>query len=452
MNNKIIKLYILALSIISSIATINNNEDYKYLFIIPILYGLLNYITIKTTKIGPGLFMMNIVLTIRYIIFPPLFKLSNFKCTILNNSDSDYINTAILLSVIEMLFIFISYNIINKIISKNIKYRPSLLNNNGNIIQYVIIIFGILIVLNNPSVLNTYNSILNTNSNQITKELIGSGVELQFLSWSITFITLSIVTFSYSKFLKYKKSKFFYLAATVCIINVLFYKGSSRLSLLIPLITFMFLLLELFPSYKIKVKSVFYTIAIVAITIISSLKFFGNIESSTLSSNIDIQSSVDLINAYFGGIPNVIIGVKSSTLFEHIINYKTIINDVLGNAMGISKYFDIKNKSSYFFNYPIYTDLKVIVVDQIVPTIIMGYMYFNIYFCFIPTIIMVYAICKFDFLFRIEHKVEYIYLYAYMSAFVGFTLPGNITHLTTLIFNFFLPLLILFKLNRLSLK
>jgi hypothetical protein len=452
MDNNKYRIYVLISSILSSIITINSNKDFKFLFIIPILYGILYYYTIKTNKIGPGLFMMNIVLYIRYIVFPPLFKISNFKCTILNKSDDIFINTALALTIIEILFIFISYNTFSKIIIDKKTTNTLYFNNKNNFIQYIIIIFGFLIIANNPTVLNTYNSILNTNSNQLTRELVGSGFELQILSWSIAFLTLGIISYSYVKYLKYKTNKYFYISSIVCILNILFYKGTSRLSLLIPLITFMFLLLELYPNNKNQIKTTFFTIAAISLTIISSLKFFGNIESNTLSSNIDLQYSVDLINAYFGGFANVIIGVKSSFLFDHLISYKTIINDIFGNAMGISKYFDITNKSSYYFNYPIYTDLKVTVVDQIIPTIIMGYMYFGIYLCFIPTVIMVYVISRFDYLFRKEYKVEYLYLYAYMSSFVGFTLPGNLTHLTTLIFNFFIPLYILFKISRLSFK
>lgn len=453
MNNFNLKIFILISSILSSIITFDINSDFKLLFTIPLIYGIIYYYTITENKNGPGFFMMNIVLYIRYVIFPPIFKISNFKCTILNNSDNSYINTALIITIIEIIFILTSYRFFSKKATANYNVNKSFfLNKKNDLISFILISFGLFVVLNNPSVLNTYNTILNVNTDQLSRELVGSGFELQFLSWSIAFLTLTIISISYVKYLRHDKNKYFYISSAICILNVLFYKGTSRLSLLIPLVTFMFVLIELYPNKKKHIKTTFYTIAIISMTIISSLKFFGNIEANTLSSYVDLQSTTDLINAYFGGFPNVIIGVKSSFLFDHLISYKTIINDIFGNAMGISKYFDITNKSSYYFNYPIYTDLKVTVIDQIVPTIIMGYMYFGMYFCFIPTVIMVYVISKFDFLFKKEFKVEYLYLYAYMSAFVGFALPGNLTHLTTLIFNFFLPLYILFRINRLSFK
>ena len=72
---------------------------------------------------------------------------------------------------------------------------------------------------------------------------------------------------------------------------------------------------------------------------------------------------------------------------------------------------------------------------------------FGSFLFFIPTILMVYVCCHFDNLFHKTGSVARAYVYAYVATLVGWALPGNYMHLCGLIFNSFIPMMLLISLN-----
>ena len=166
-------------------------------------------------------------------------------------------------------------------------------------------------------------------------------------------------------------------------------------------------------------------------------KFFGESGMAQTDSLFDAH----LINVYFGGIDNVSIGIQA---YERNGNSIIVmIGDTFRNAMGISKYFNYPLNTSTFFNRVFYSGINTDAMDQIVPTMTQGLMYFGPVLCFIPSVIMVLSICISDKIWAKTNNLYLSYLLATFATMVGWSIPGSYMHFTTKVFNLLIPMLIL---------
>lgn len=211
-----------------------------------------------------------------------------------------------------------------------------------------------------------------------------------------------------------------------------------------PLICSVFMLLKI---YKEKAKKIVVLIGLYgffAILILSLLKFYGEATSNS-AGNFTLKENSSLINAYFGGLKNVIVGLKA--YINNGFSLSVFINDIFRNAMGVSQFFvDNLNNSVSIFNLQYYG--ARIADDQICPTIIEGLLSFGPILFFIPTYIMVTTVCWMDYKWHTTTSLEFSYLLAYMGTLIGWCVPGNMMHLSSSIFNIYIPMCTLFIVNR----
>ena len=417
---------------------------YKFSFFIPLVFGFCFRFTLPNhISLGPGLFMCFISLFIRYLISPLLESISKFNNHFYITFSNEDVLESILLVVFEILAIFFSLNLFNKIdVRKWMIVRVKFERYNFIIVS--VIILGILSVLFNPSLLDTFSFFLN--SSEISKERLklDSAVLNVVFSISKTFLVVTLFSFYYNKYKRNDKFIYFILAAFCIALPGLFFSGSSRLSMLLPLVSGMFLLFRFFPKKRKLISVVFLNFIFFSMALLSMYKFFkaGSIQSvSTVGLTIDSQAS--LLSAYFAGLHNVIVGVVSERNFQDSIGFDTLLNDIFGNAMGISQYFNAENNSASKFNSMIYTDIDVF--DQIIPTCIQNLYYFKGIPIF--SILMLYSIVVFDKIYIYSNSIYIAYICALVAVLVGFQLPGNITHLAGSFINTFVPMCLLLVLN-----
>lgn len=224
----------------------------------------------------------------------------------------------------------------------------------------------------------------------------------------------------------------------------LFYTGHSRLSLLMPLVGSMFMLVKVYRDKSKKVIKLIGLYGVLAILVLSWFKF--NTDSVT-SAEFEMSSNASSINAYFGGLKNMMIGLRAYDSFGY--SFEVFINDIFRNAMGISSFFvDNINNSVYLFNNSAYSDYSFMSEDQICPTIIEGALCFGMLFCFIPMLLMVKAISWLDKQWYKTSSLEFAYLFATIATLEGWCIPGNLMHLSTSIFNILIPVSLLIIINR----
>lgn len=426
-----IKIFILISGIVSAIYSLNDTRFYYLLPSIPFLFGILYYFLIpKNVYLGAGLSTMTLVLYIRYIIYPPVLALDSFSTI----SYPELANHAIFIMLLEMgtIMIIAHFFCWKKRSVVLIPYKPSI------ILPLVLLCLSIFFVYQDPSVLKNQHFIWESQSINDEVVLGNNYIASSVIQWTQFFLIMYLFSFSYRQY-KLGHRNLFYLSIIVLIFPCLYFSGNSRLSLLIPVLGFMFFITKAYPDKAKVIVSFVGVYGLIAILLLTLQKTFKT-DSIT---DVDPVAPSHLLNVYFGGLDNVIIGIKTVSKLNTLPIL--FIVDSLRNAMGIAKYFDVPG-SSVLFNYTFYGN--AIAADQIPPTVYQGMLYFGNILFLIPTIIMTYFVCKFDALTAKTQSAPYAYLYITFIVIVAWAIPAAWTHLTARLFNYLIPLIVLLYINK----
>ena len=426
-----IKLILLTLSIISAACTFAPGFGaLSFVFIVPLAYGVLYYFLVPDRIIfGPGLTMMNFVLFIRYVIFPPIFKYYGFRMNVINTES--YIPLSIYISIVEILTILLAIKFSNseKISPAQIPATPI-----SKRVPFILFSVAIIAYVLGQDIFANMHFILNPEMIIEEKIELSSSVWVKISSWAQLFIVLFLITFLYSK------SHSLILVVAIALSSCMFYQGQSRLSLLTHLLATMFLIVKLVPEKKKLIFLTFISFGLLAMTSLTIVKTF---KASSIY-EITITDSDQLLNAYVAGIPNITAGLCANDIFASEIGIGTMINDIFRNAMGISEFFMSDNNSVYYFNRAIH----VLANDQIVPTTCQGVFYFGCVFFWLPTLLMVKSVLWSDKVYLTSSTAEYVWIFAVFSVAVGIAIPGSFQHLYMNLHYSLLPLLVLAIFNR----
>tara|TARA_B110000114_G_scaffold185799_1_gene235026 strand:+ start:5092 stop:6477 length:1386 start_codon:yes stop_codon:yes gene_type:complete len=448
------KLILLVLSLISSFVAIyyKSDDDFTFLFIIPLIYGLWTYwYSPKTENIGVGLFMLYCTLFFRYIVFPVVFVLSAYETYIYKSFPGGLMYKSMQLFVYEMLAILASVTYFDKKYKNKIKISSQ---NKKSFIRIpkargviIMILISLGFIISDSSFIDKYSFFLNVEEmlNEIIEIGGGNGVADSIIIWTKILLTIFLFTFFYKRYLKRKSSFYFILSIVAFIIPSLFYASSSRMSMLLPLIASLFILRNTYHKRK---KII--TILILSFTSFSMLilTLYKNLSNSTISSAasfIDLDSSSNLLNMYFAGIPNIAAGISTNLKYSNNFGIDIFINDMLGSLMGLASSFPGQSSRMFFGEYIFGANSGT--YDQILPTVIQGYFYFGFILAPIFSVIMVWFFTYLDSIVKTTRRLDYAFLIASISAIVGFAVPGSLSHLTISSVNVLLPVLLIMYLN-----
>lgn len=444
---KKIKWFILVISIIASFFIINDSSLTLYnrllLALIPFFYGICFLKLLpKNMVMGAGLCMMLIVTFLRYVVYPLLFSYDRVNVNLMK-----YYDSSIALTLFEMIFIFIllnRYYDFRKWKMFNAELKMDKIN---PFVPIILLIYTIGVYFFIPMVFANKHFILNAEEINIGNDMVERSIPgfiSMPVSWGNVLIVLFVFSVFYHRYIKYHSKIYFYLSIMAMMYPCLFYTGHSRLSLLMPLVGSMFMLVKVYRDKSKKVIKLIGLYGVLAILVLSWFKF--NTDSVT-SAEFEMSSNASSINAYFGGLKNMMIGLRAYDSFGY--SFEVFINDIFRNAMGISSFFvDNINNSVYLFNNSAYSDYSFMSEDQICPTIIEGALCFGMLFCFIPMLLMVKAISWLDKQWYKTSSLEFAYLFATIATLEGWCIPGNLMHLSTSIFNILIPVSLLIIINR----
>ncbi len=431
--NKKYKYLTLVLSLVSAVFCLfGNSGRFELLSLLPIFWGGANLLIPNKLRIGPGLMMMYLVLSIRYIVYPVVVTASP---SFLRSIDAPYVTRGIILMLLEILVIVFTVKLYHK--KKGTKSDNYKKPSENKSLLFPLIGFGIIVycILYMPSVFVNRHFIFN--ASDIQNEVIrGNGVLMQLESWAEFFVVLWLFQALFQRYQKTHSTTALILSFVIISIPCLFFSGHSRLSLLRPIIATLFFLKK---CYGAKART--YSIALItggvfALLSMSLYKIFGD---NQVNQTLDLLSAGSL-DAYFGGLHNVCLGLEAYDRFGSMP--VMFVVDTFRNAMGISQHFSSAQNTTELFNTIIY-GFSSDVNDQIVPTVVQGLLYFGKFLWWIPTVIMVLAVCVSDNKMASTSDFSIAYLYANFPVVVGWAVPGNYTHLASRFFNYLVPILLL---------
>lgn len=445
MYKSIVTNIIMFLSVILTlILTFVNTDDSKILLpLFPLIYSV---IFIGLAKIhyfyqNPGMFVVNIIVLLRYLIMPTLIIFSP------NYSDSyGNLNKGIELMIYESIIIgFFLIYITKKFYSnKNTDYSIKFYQKNNNTIFKIISILGILIVFVNPEVLRQYNYVFSSvDSMEFVKgRWLITGIGGIVLDWGKLILPLLLSICFIKKYRIKEKKIYFYLTIFVILIfNVLIFSGTSRNSVIMPAIGSLFFLIRVFPEKK---KGIFLFFSLIILLVILHLTL---VKTSYIGVN-SFNSMDDITNyleAYFLGPKNYGISQISKEVYGNSFSLQTFLNDIFGNFPGFSDFFELENRTNTFYNI-IYHN-GGLARDAIIPSIGQGLFYFGTIFSVLPQLLSLQVMAYLDKQFWKSNSLVSIYFISYFAVRFGFTYIQNISIILSFIYSMIIPISIFIYLS-----
>lgn len=417
--------------------------DQLLLACLPLIYGVFFISIAKIHRYinHPGMFVLTVISTIRYVLLPILIIISPEYI-----DKYGYLTQGIIFMIYEAISLGIFLIFITKKYYTNKKYQENVLvNNNSNFILKFIVIYALLIVILDPSILSQYNFVFvdNANLELIKRSNVVSGLSGLIVDWGKLLLPLLICIPLISRYKITNNNIYFYsVISVILLINVMIFSGTSRNSVIMPATASMFFLIKAFPDKRKKI-TFFMSLAIIVVAVQLTLLKTDYIGTRIQAS---LGSIVDYLEAYFGGAENMGIVIGAKEEYSHMFTLKTFMNDVLGNFPGLSHLFNLENRTSTFYNLIFYNGGQA--RDQIIPSMGQGLFYFGYLFSFIPQILIVWGMAKLDSLYRNAKTLVGIYFLSYFAVRFGFTYIQNISIILNFIYSMVIPISILLLLNQ----
>lgn len=454
-----INIIIVFLAIIISCVIMNNTpygSEYEYYFLVPLIFGFIiifsPYISFTDME-NMGPMLLNYTMLIKYMISPLIYCLSGYYSWWGIYPSPENIRWAVFYTIYEMIALMISSNIFAHHFAKKKKENLSTIQPLKTKMLYVmLIIIALTIIVLIPKAVADQRFILNQVdlSKTIRVDFAFSGIFTTFITFGRYSAIILIINYFYKKNLQ-KESKWNVILAFVPVfVNSLFVSNLSRISILVPMLTFSFLIYSLFDTKKARrmIISLFLIIVILFGSYLSFIKFFG--EGRGNDSNLNnIEWWGDTLNMYFSGIKETAIGIKAQDLVDY--NYgtfkiKLFLNDIISNVIGLSNLANTNLTSTKIFNYTYFG--SDIAVCQIVPNIVEGIYYFGGIFSVAWPIIFVYFTYFFISIYKQQRYLDFKFVFLYASIYCAMILMINSAMIISNVINISVLFAILAFLNK----
>ncbi|MGX7595064.1 hypothetical protein ACWNS2_07450 [Planococcus plakortidis] len=428
-------------------------QELEYFPIVPLLFGLLYTFSNKVSKNlknNLGLLGLNVMLIVRYFITSFLMWLQGYEVGRGVLPSIDNFEVAVLIMILEMIVIFGIIEFLHRRFYSNSSNSSTEVQFNKNFVGTIFLLICLGITIIYPQVLNNYSFVFTTveyQKNPILNMPFGSLLPL-IVQFGIMYLTISIINWNYKKYKQNKSPILVYFSIFIVFLSSSFILGNSRLGILIPMITGMFLLNRIFPEYSKKIYSLFGIFAAIILTISTMVKQFKveSIDQLNIGLSAFNESSASLFQSYFSGVHNIAIAVKARELFKLDIDLETILSDLFSSVMLLSDFFYSNFGAVNMFNYSFYN--SSISTDQILPMLGQGYLYFGFIFSPVFSALVVLFMMYFDKKCRESKTVFEVYIYAYIAIRFGFYFMSNAVILVSFFTNYFLLLLLLILINK----
>lgn len=451
----IFKIIFTVLSILLCIS-LKKYNGYEFIFLIPLVYFFcMIFIKYKKVEYSNNISYLSIdfLTFVKYSIMPMLIVIMNdYENGVLTGQipSSNYVQEAILLTIIECFIVFFTlyvFNIVHKekikvsCITKKIKFGP---------VIFVFFVISFLLIIKYSSsffprqffVINSdYSTVQIASSVDGLVKIIFTIAKMFFLLFGTQFLI-----FKYNK-----NQKFIYIIEIMFLLLV--YLGintsTSRWNLVIPIIIYLYMLKDIWFKKSINKVAISLIVFVLFISFISisMYKFqwlFNN------SSDVGIKNVTRVlasqIQEYMSGPRAIAQGIETAEIFSNEISGQTLFNDFAGSIPYVSKFIVQNDRINVYYNYLVKGPYSY--PTQIMPTISIGYSYFGYLGCFIFTFLFILFSLKLG---VIEAEADNIFL-KFISAYMSIWLSMNLGFNTQIIFGFFIstwfPFLIIYYLNK----
>lgn len=447
----ILKFLIFMTGIITILSILSIDDNYPETYIlIPTIYLIFIIImpnVVNYSLHGIGILALNLVMYLRYLITPLFNTIFGREIQIVYLSTSSY-DTAIWLMIYEMFMVFLFFSLMAaKTYSK--KKIPSNLTTEKNYIGWLFILFCVGLIVVFPHLISNYSFIFTSEQfeSKYTEESFGSSLSW-FISLGRLVLIMSIINLFYKKYEKNPHVKYFIYTFLSILLICSFISGTSRFSIILPLISGLFVCYIIYKNYR-TLTLIFSTIVILSTIIITTTIKNNTIYGEGVSNTGFFESFTQSLNLYFSGIINVATSVESRNIYLSF-DFESIFSDIFNSVVLINAYFNSAYSALESFNIIFYNGGPA--RDQILPIIGQGYLYFGFVLSPILLIISLGLLIYFDKKAMKTNEVFLKFIFSYIAIKLGLIMMSNFTIILSFITNNFIPIMILLVANKLFTK
>lgn len=392
--------------------------QYQLLFILPLIYGGMFatcsfFRKYKFQYVALGiLFATSFV---RYVVTPFLMLLGGVSSSAASYP-TELFNQSILLLAYEQLMFWLVilfspprlYGVNGK---KDAGLNIQLRKNGSDIFLVGVIVVSIVIISVFPQLLLRYHfvpTLIGNEESDIQENTLSGGFGL-LIGASRYFLILLFLVYFYHRYVSTNRSRYIYLSVCIVGLNSLFVHDFSRFGLIIPSVTFIYLIIQMYPAYKKKICGVAGFIIGSAVAYTSFIKMFSEYRGGNEKEQ-GYEYWGETLQMYFQGVSDVVIGLSASSKMV-LTGVLSFLNDAIANVAILSQMSVEKLNSLYVYNVEYSGGWSF---DKILPNVCAGYNYLG--FLGAPIIVMAftYIAMKFDSISRktTDIHTKFICIYA----------------------------------------
>jgi len=396
-----------------------------------------------------GLLIFNIVAFFRYVILVLVGALSEFPIWRGIPPGPTYIESAILIMFIEMIAVFIFIQIFSKKYYSSAKiqahYEKVINININSFVLRLFILLGLISILLFPEITSKFNFVTNIDnfSEYQRSDFPLFGLFELLFNMARILVVLSIVVYWKRKYESSGKFKYVLYSIGISFLNLLIVTGLSRFSILMSAMASLYFLTKLFNKHKKVIFSSLTTGILFSVTVVSIYKFFERDINNSTNYN-DLAWWSDTLQMYFSGPKNVAIALtmNDSVNINVIVQ---ILTDLFSSVAGVAGILNPNLSTVGLFNLTYYG--STVSVDQVVPIIGQGVLYFGYIGSCIPSIIAIWLMMIFDKQAALTTNPYSSYAYYFIATWFGATMMVNWTILFSHFINTGVLLMIIIKVN-----
>lgn len=424
----------------------------KYLFLLPLLYGVLFFLMPSLwnhSKGNVGMTILNLVLFMRYVVSPLFRSLSINEPNIRGKVPTDTgLNYGMFMMIAELLVVFFVVELFaEKFYREKNKTRTLFRPLNNKFILTMVLFLGISLLLIFPELRERYNFFIVTEAiENLTLDIPLDGIILMITDLVFIIFPVIMIDFFKKKYEKIPHFKYVVFSLLSMLPVITFFKGTSRFSVVVPTIAFMVILLKLYPEYKKRLGVIIGSVLLIVFSSFSLYKQFGYTQGSDIDMSMNTNEIAYNLDAYMSGPDNMGRVIDLNNAYGSNITLETLKNDIFNNVALLSGLSDSRNTTSAWFNMFLYENNEA--TDQIVPLSGQSFLHFGSLGMPILMIITIMLMMFFDSKIKYENRIEYVYLYVYIVMYMSMAMMVSFNSIYPIFTNLFIPILVIFAMNR----
>jgi hypothetical protein len=468
-----LNLIIVITSLISIFISLifNTLEEYQFIFLLPLAYMIFSMIffNIHLIKLNykPNIIFIlaNIVMMIKYTLTPLSIVFQQYT-GFWGSSRGKWgpdpsalsMNLAIILMVLEILFIYITYFCVISFLSKRNKLRKysniessnfSIFENRIVIVPFIFIVFVWLLIFA-PEIFRIKSFFIIGDDFSKTILIHSSAGLVKILTRILRFsVFLIIEDIIYKNYKKTKSIANVFISFIALILYMGIISSTSRWELLFAAISGCYLLYVLYGN-KIKI----FTVPVIAIFLVAFMSITIYKFSYAISGGDSFQTVLGVLCSqfqdYFSGPRLVAQAIEMKELLGTHIGLSTIINDLFGNFPGLADFFNQQDRiNAYFcyYNFGYWNNNTLLI-----PMLGEGFCYISI-FPFFLSMFYEALVVIFDNMVTNSKRLEFKYLYVLEGCWLSFSICLNTqTSWGHFIELFLLTYIVFYLNNKISIK